>query len=266
MPGGIGIRNYIETGGKKMIKKAILLGLMGLAAALLVSGCKPKYPSCKKDDHCNEGEYCVNNLCQQCRDSGDCGEGKQCMDGACSEIPGYCTSSSDCAAGQVCRNNQCGPCVANGDCAEGTVCMEGICGKAECTTEEDCPAGLSCVGYRCKVVENVTSADTGDCEIEPLYFGFDSADMSAEMRSTLERNYDCYQKRGGELRIEGHCDPRGTTEYNLGLGDRRARLVGKALNTLGLEQSKMSIVSKGEEEAVGTDEAGWAKDRKVVFK
>ena len=250
-----------------MVKKAVWIGLLGIATALFATGCKPKYPTCKKDAHCNEGEFCVNNICQQCRDSGDCEAGQECTEGSCRVIPGYCTTAAECADGQVCRNNQCGPCVANGDCAEGLVCMEGICGKAECMTEEDCPAGLSCVGYHCKVVEAVTKNDVTECEIAPLYFEFDSSEMSSEMRNTLESNYDCYQKRGGgQLRVEGHCDPRGTTEYNLGLGDRRARIVSKALNTLGIEKANMSVVSKGEEEAVGTDEAGWAKDRKVVFK
>jgi peptidoglycan-associated lipoprotein len=250
-----------------MVKKTVWLGMVVSMTALSAFGCKPKYPSCKKDAHCHEGEYCVNNQCQQCRDTGDCGSGQECVEGACRDIPGYCTSASDCADGQICRDNRCGPCAANGDCAEGLVCLEGACRKAECMTEEDCPAGLTCVGYRCKEVQKVEPPDTVDCELEPLYFDFDSSDMSAELRNTLERNYDCYQKRGGgTVRVEGHCDPRGTTEYNLGLGERRARIVSKALNTLGLEQSKMSVVSKGEEEAVGTDEAGWARDRKVVFK
>jgi peptidoglycan-associated lipoprotein len=247
-----------------MGKKVVLIGLMGLVTALLAFGCKPKYPSCKKDDHCNEGEFCVNNLCQQCRDSGDCGVGQECMEGSCRAIPGYCTSAADCADGQICRDNRCGPCAANGDCAEGLVCLQGACRTPECMTEEDCPAGLSCVDYRCKAVETFTPVEA-DCRIEPLYFDFDSSEMSYDMRNTLEQNYDCYQKRGGSLRIEGHCDPRGTTEYNMGLGDRRARMVSKALNTLGVERSQMSVVSKGEEEAVGTDESSWAQDRKVVF-
>jgi peptidoglycan-associated lipoprotein len=248
-----------------MNSKVLWIGLLGISMVFSF-GCKPKYPSCKKDEHCKQGEFCVNNLCQQCRDSGDCGAGKECVQGACNAIPGYCTSSKECAEGQVCRNNQCGPCVANGDCGEGLVCMEGICGKAECMTEQDCPAGLSCVKYRCKVVEAVSSAGADDCTMEPLYFEFDSSDMSDSTRNTLEQDYECYKKKGGPLRVEGHCDQRGTTEYNLGLGDRRARMVSKALNTLGVEQAQMSVVSKGEEEAVGTDEAGWVKDRKVVFK
>jgi peptidoglycan-associated lipoprotein len=249
-----------------MFKSAVVCGALCLAAACLFSGCKPKYPACKKDDHCREGEYCVNNLCQQCRDSGDCAEGEECQDGACREIPGYCTSSADCAEGQVCRDNRCGPCMSNGDCAEGLVCIDGACGKGECQSDEDCPAGLNCVNYRCKVVEQVKSADTGDCEIETIFFDFDSSELSSSMRDMVERNYDCFKKRGGKLTVEGHCDPRGTTEYNMGLGDRRARMVGKIMTTLGASKADLRIVSKGEEEATGTDEAGWAKDRKVEFK
>jgi peptidoglycan-associated lipoprotein len=86
------------------------------------------------------------------------------------------------------------------------------------------------------------------------------------MRDTVEKNYDCYKQRGGNLTIEGHCDPRGTTEYNMGLGDRRARIVSKVMTTLGVEKSDLRVVSKGEEEATGTSEEGWSRDRKVVFK
>ena len=248
-----------------MLRTGMRVGALLIVSAFVVAGCV-KYPNCKKDDDCHEGEFCVNNLCQQCRDTGDCGEGQECVDGACHEIPGYCTTSADCANGQVCRDNQCGPCVANGDCAEGEVCMNGACGKPECQSDDDCPAGLSCVNYNCKVVEQVAPQETG-CELEPIYFEFDSSTLSSDMRNKVEANYDCFKQNGGSsLRIEGHCDPRGTTEYNMGLGDRRARIVGKVLTTLGVEKSSLKMVSKGEEEATGTNEAGWAKDRKVVFK
>jgi peptidoglycan-associated lipoprotein len=255
----------IEQWEVQMFVRDKLIGVTIIALVFLVSSCT-KYPNCKKDDDCHEAEYCVNNLCQQCRDNGDCGEGQECMDGRCEEIPGYCTSSADCAEGQVCRENRCGPCVANGDCAEGQVCMNGVCGKAECQTDEECPAGLSCVNYHCKVVEAAVTPDESGCELEPIYFEFDSSTLSPEMRSKLEADYDCYKKSGGSLKIEGHCDPRGTTEYNMGLGDRRARIVGKVLNTLGVEKSNMKMVSKGEEEATGTNESGWAMDRKVILK
>ena len=67
------------------------------------------------------------------------------------------------------------------------------------------------------------------------------------------------------LRLEGHCDPRGTEEYNLALGDRRARSVLKYLKRLGVQSNRLRPVSKGKLEATGSDEASWARDRKVLF-
>ncbi len=249
-----------------MNSRTALFGALMVVGLVLSTGCKPKYPNCETDEQCQEGEFCVNNLCQQCRDNGDCPPGHECAEGACRQLPGYCTDSSQCSNGQVCRNNQCGPCISNGDCPSGLVCMQGVCGQAECETDDECPAGLVCVNYRCKVDENAAAA-SGPCEMEPVYFNFDSSELDGDMRNRIERNYDCYKDHGGgKLRIEGHCDPRGTTEYNMGLGDRRARIVGKVVSTLGVEKSDLQIVSKGEEEATGTDESTWAKDRKVLFK
>ncbi len=243
----------------------LLLGLF--VASSLFLGCRPNYPNCKKDEHCHDGEYCVNNLCQQCRDNGDCPEGQECQGGACREIPGYCSQSSDCAEGQICRDNRCGPCLSAQDCEEGKVCMDGICGVAECHTNDECPAGLSCVNYRCQTDPMAGSGiGPGDCEIEPIYFEFDSSELSRDMRNTIENNYDCWKSRGGRVVLEGHCDPRGTTEYNMALGDRRARMVSKVVKTLGMEKSNLRVISKGEEEASGSSEDGWGKDRRVEFK
>ena len=96
-------------------------------------------------------------------------------------------------------------------------------------------------------------------------FEFDSSEVSSEMRSTIERNYDCLAKSGGPVVLYGHCDDQGTTEYNMALGERRAGIVAKVIRTLGLDDSRVRAVSKGEEEATGTDEASRAKDRRVEF-
>ena len=242
---------------------------IGVALAALVAGaagCGPDYPNCDKDEHCHEGEYCVNNRCQQCRDNGDCPEGQECAAGACRVIPDYCRGPGDCAPGQVCRDSRCGPCLSAGDCPEGLVCIDGLCGEAECRSTEDCPAGLSCVNYRCQVDESAASQlGDGACELEPLYFDFDSAEVDREMRRVLENNYECLLERSGRVTLEGHCDPRGTTEYNMALGERRARTVRKLLKAAGLQPSRMRVISKGEEEATGRSEAGWSKDRRVDF-
>jgi peptidoglycan-associated lipoprotein len=240
--------------------------LVGGVLALLAGGCVPDYPSCKKDSHCHEGEYCVNNKCQQCRDNGDCPEGQECAAGACREIPSYCKDSADCAEGQICRDNRCGPCMSSGDCPEGKVCADGQCLESECETTEDCPAGLSCVNYRCQVDESASGAfETGDCQLASVYFEFDSSEVTPEMRQTLQENYDCLLKSTGRVTLEGHCDPRGTTEYNMALGERRARMVHKLMSTLGFERARMKVLSKGEEEATGSGESGWSKDRRVDF-
>ena len=248
-----------------MSKRLSVVTMVIATMVLATTGCRPKYPACEKDSHCNEGEYCVNKLCQQCRDDGNCPEGQECQDGACREIPGYCSSSSDCSEGQVCRDNRCGPCMSAGDCPEGKVCIDGVCDVAECNDDSECPAGLKCVNYRCKVDE-MAKQDSTDCEIEPIYFDFDSAEISQSMRQTLEKNYECLQKENGKVTLEGHTDPRGTTEYNMALGDRRARIVSKVIKTLGMDNAKLRVVSKGEEEATGSSEEGWSKDRRVEFK
>lgn len=249
-----------------MFRNTAIQGATLVLGVLLVA-CGPKYPNCEQDKHCNEGEYCVNNLCQQCRDNGDCPEGQECEAGACREIPGYCTQSTDCAQGQVCRDNRCGPCLSAGDCKGGQVCMSGICGEAECRADDDCPAGLNCVNYRCETDSEANGTlGNGDCVVEPIYFDFDSSELNAEARGVIASNYECLSDRSGKISLVGHCDSRGTTEYNMALGERRAGVVHKVMKTLGYDASKLRVTSKGKEEATGTDEASWARDRRVEFK
>jgi peptidoglycan-associated lipoprotein len=249
-----------------MCKKLAILWLPVLISVAFF-GCRPDYPKCDKDNHCNEGEYCVNNLCQQCRDNGDCPEGQECEGGACREIPDYCTQSSDCASGQICRDNRCSPCFSDADCETGQICMDGVCGEPECSVTEDCAAGLSCINRRCQTDSAAGGlSGSGDCNLEEVYFEFDSSELSQEARRVVEKNYDCASKMTGTLTLEGHCDSRGTTEYNMALGERRARIVSKVVKTLGMDKSRVRVISKGKEEAIGRDAAGWAKDRKVVFK
>ena len=234
------------------------------SAVALCAACHPKYPKCAKDAHCHEGEYCVNGMCQQCRDTGDCGAGQQCVGGACRAVGTYCATAADCAAGQVCRANTCGPCLSDSECATGQVCSEGACIVPECRTTADCEAGLSCVDNRCKVDAPVGAAGAaGSCQLEPVYFDFDSSQLTTAARDALERNAACLNGQGGKVTVEGHCDPRGTTEYNMALGDRRATTVRNILKSYGVAKSRMRAISKGEEEATGNDESSWARDRRA---
>jgi peptidoglycan-associated lipoprotein len=97
-------------------------------------------------------------------------------------------------------------------------------------------------------------------------FAFDSAEVSADATAALDALARCFISgplKGKGMRLVGHADPRGEVEYNLALGQQRAGSVGDFLARKGLEASRMATSSRGEFEASGTDEDGWALDRKV---
>jgi len=98
------------------------------------------------------------------------------------------------------------------------------------------------------------------------HFAFDSANIRAEDAEPLDLVVKCFTTgplKGRSLKLVGHADPRGETEYNFVLGASRADAVGGSLSSKGLDKSKISTTSRGEMDATGTDEAGWARDRRV---
>jgi peptidoglycan-associated lipoprotein len=102
------------------------------------------------------------------------------------------------------------------------------------------------------------------CQLDPVYFDFDSSTIRPDGRNALEQNATCIRERDLQsMSIEGNCDPRGTTEYNYALGDRRAATVKRALVGHGINGSKMRTVSYGEDRATGTNESTWSRDRRV---
>jgi len=104
------------------------------------------------------------------------------------------------------------------------------------------------------------------CEWQTVYFAFDSAELDGTARVKIQDAAECIrgQKPDVSLLLTGACDPRGTEEYNIALGERRAAAVRDYMRSLGLDSSRMSIASVGEEMATGTDEASWAEDRNVT--
>ncbi len=107
-----------------------------------------------------------------------------------------------------------------------------------------------------------------DAPLGDAFFDYDKAEITAEGRATLQRNSD-YLKRWTTTRvsIEGHCDARGTNEYNLALGERRAQAVKDYLVSLGVGENRMQQVSKGEESPTCTEdnEACWSQNRRGTF-
>ncbi len=104
--------------------------------------------------------------------------------------------------------------------------------------------------------------------LETIYFEFDKSDLRSQDRDILTRNARILMdKLKGNVKIEGHCDERGSAEYNLALGERRARSAMKYLVTLGVPADRLSIISYGKEMPIdpGHDEAAWAKNRRAQF-
>ncbi|KJR97126.1 MAG: peptidoglycan-associated lipoprotein [Desulfobulbaceae bacterium BRH_c16a] len=102
----------------------------------------------------------------------------------------------------------------------------------------------------------------------PVYYDFDSSDIRKDQVSRVEVNADFINNNPNyEIRIEGNCDPRGTNEYNMALGERRALSAKKYLVNLGVSEAKLSTVSFGEERILlhGQDELSWAQNRRADF-
>ncbi|MBN2515261.1 MAG: peptidoglycan-associated lipoprotein Pal [Deltaproteobacteria bacterium] len=103
---------------------------------------------------------------------------------------------------------------------------------------------------------------------EDVYFDFDKYDLKTEARETLKRHADwLLNNTEFEVILEGHCDERGTREYNLALGERRSESVRDYILNLGIDAGRLTTISYGEElplDPSHTEEA-WAKNRRVHF-
>ena len=105
-------------------------------------------------------------------------------------------------------------------------------------------------------------------QLEKVYFDFDSATLSDAARRTLTSNAAVFTRNPGvKVRVEGNCDERGSDEYNLAIGERRAKAAAQYLKTLGIGAERISTISYGKEKpaATGHDEAAWAKNRRDEF-
>jgi peptidoglycan-associated lipoprotein len=103
---------------------------------------------------------------------------------------------------------------------------------------------------------------------EAIYFDFDSANIKRDARPTLQEVGEQLVHNHRKIRIEGNCDERGTTEYNLALGDRRAREAKLYLERLGVSGKRISVLSYGSERPKfpGHNERSWAKNRRDDFR
>ena len=102
----------------------------------------------------------------------------------------------------------------------------------------------------------------------PIYFDFDSSEIRADQVARIQVNADFTNSNMDyKVRIEGNTDPRGTNEYNMALGERRALSAKKYMVNLGVDETKLTTVSYGEERMLlhGHDELSWAQNRRADF-
>lgn len=148
-------------------------------------------------------------------------------------------------------------------------------------SEKDKPQPIATEGFAEKPLTNGSEAQNGgaagsqtgepqsEAALVSIYFGYDSDDLSDEALRTLEANAVWIKSHPHTVvQIEGHCDERGTVQYNLALGQRRARSVKEHLVRLGVLDSQLDMISYGKEQPAdpGHSEAAWAKNRRAEFK
>lgn len=144
------------------------------------------------------------------------------------------------------------------------------CGKKK-TAEPETSAGAAegAVSEEKGGVSDLESYGKGDgSKLLRVYFDFDSSELSPDARNRLENNAEYLKKRPKVVvTIEGNCDERGTNQYNLALGERRAWAAKKYLMTLGISGKRLKTKSNGEEKPLvqGTGEEVWRQNRRADF-
>lgn len=146
--------------------------------------------------------------------------------------------------------------------------------KTADTPAVDAEAGSEASTPAVEVTESgggTESVDQGDMKmpvLEDVFFAYDSATLAGDAKRTLENNArQLKDASDADVTIEGHCDERGTIDYNLALGERRAKAAKDYLVSLGVSSARVKVISYGKERPFdpGHTEAAWAKNRRAHF-
>lgn len=229
----------------------------GVVGLLWLAGCpvKPKHGECRSSADC----------------AAEAGLGAVCVEGRCQE----CGADADCRAGFVCRSWKCIPrpeCSVDGDCPSGHECEAERCvakkkaAARECASHVDCGEGRLCDAEgRCVDRSGTDDAACADAATWVVRFGFDEAALIPDAQAKLQKIAGCLKRKpAAHTVVTGHCDERGTTEYNLALGSRRAEAARKYLADLGVAGT-IETVTLGKERPLCTEstESCWAQNRRA---
>jgi peptidoglycan-associated lipoprotein len=153
--------------------------------------------------------------------------------------------------------------TAENQTATGTA-SQGATQKASRESMPKSPSGSSLEALR----KGQSTETPASSPLKDVYFGYDRADLQPDARATLKANGAWLKANpSARVQIEGHCDERGTQEYNLALGAKRAQAAKDYLVTLGVAADRLSMISYGEEVPVCKDanEGCWQKNRRARF-
>jgi peptidoglycan-associated lipoprotein len=209
----------------------------------------------------------------ECKSSADCaaqaGFGKVCVSGKCAE----CAADTDCKAGFACKANKCEPAgpsaeeLARQEAARKAAEEEAARRKAAglCNADADCDAGKACVAGKCAAAIDPACADAAAFTV---HFAFDQSAVTSEASATLKKLAGCLQAAPARrVVVEGHCDERGTTAYNIALGKRRAESVKKYLTDLGVAGGmETNTFGKDRPLCREASEDCWSRNRRAEFK
>lgn len=251
----------------QILRRLVWRASVILTLVSCLGACGPSYPDCDSDEDCaSHRQVCVDRFCRDCRDDSQCNIVDPCMECrgfACARQSGCCKSDLDCPDGRCWKRSgepsgTCGgQCQDASHCPVGQRCEGGNCvPDSQCATAADCSEGHDCVDGKCLFTS---------CSIEPVYFDFNENSIRLDQESAITRNAVCLKERLGSYVVEGHCDERGSDEYNLALSQRRAAAVVRAYENLGVTRAMLSTIGFGEEKpgCVGTTESCWVQNRRV---
>ena len=159
----------------------------------------------------------------------------------------------------------------------GTMLMVSSCAKKQVGTGEAAsaagapaaPSAAAPAGAAPSTAGVDMAQDARAFEAEGIYFDYDKSEIKADAKAVLEKKAAWLRANPSyKVKIEGNCDDRGTNDYNLALGDRRAKAAQKYLNALGISMDRMSTISYGEEKQTCKEknEKCWSKNRRDDFK
>lgn len=146
------------------------------------------------------------------------------------------------------------------------VVMSFLVGCSSSNTKDDADANAN--ANTTPVVNEPVNEEREERLESIVYFDFDQATLKPETRALLLAHADRLKSSGSSARLEGHADERGSREYNIALGERRANAVRDFLVLQGVNASSLEVVSYGEERpmATGSDESSYSQNRRVELK